>query len=298
MKNFIFSIFLFVSAFLMPTLASAQESELVGNPQVEVSITRYDKDFIKCKFVPNIDTKVFYIFIIEAGDIDNTLNTVGKMFGLNTYEDMFKAWGKPMNAAGYHTFEELTPDTEYEIYVQPLDMNDNFAPYSMLKASTKGQGGDGPSVITIEILEWDDEGSQRVRFTPNDMTARFYDVLITQAGYEELGGAAGMKQYLMENEENPEWKKRYAMYGVDDDKWGLNPATKYHACAMGLNATAVWGEMADVTFTTPGYAEGIETVNAGKASANAAIYDVRGMKVSETKSGELYIRQGRVFIKK
>ena len=214
----------------------------------------------------------------------------GPMFGFKNFGDMIMAWGIPCANESEYTWTDFAPGTEYEVLIQATDIEGNYADYQTLLVSTDAQGGEGPSVITVTIGDFGARAGkyyQQVICEPNENTAVYYDLIITQQGYDEIGGAEGVKGYL----EAYDAEQYYPQYGIDDALWNADPSTTYHACAMGRNALGEWGEMTDVTFTTPN--EGAKGAPA-RLSGRAPMLPLRqGSKQSTSRRG--VARQGIVI---
>ena len=243
---------LMLSATVMTVDAATQ---VAGNPQVSMEEVEITPSSFTLTFTPNEDVSSFYCCQFGHGELEQQYQMFGAWMGFTCYGDMIVAWGTQNTSTMTHTWDDLAPGTQYDIWVQCLDRNGEYAELQCFTVSTTNQGGDGPSVITVEVGEFGFENGypyQRVLNTPNDQTSRYYDCIITQTGYDQMGGAEGVKQFLMDYYNDPITRDLYALFGVDDARWNAEEATSYHACAVGMNANGEWGEMTDVPFRTPG----------------------------------------------
>lgn len=231
-------------------------------PQVTAEMTDVTGTTMTIVFTPNADVKEYYVCQFDKGDMPlqyAAFKNSSAMFGepWTCESDMIKTWGIKNTAKSEKTWDELIPNKEYDYCVASYDANGDAAPIQTFTFKAGNKGGDGASVIGIEVKEFgQEEGAyyQRVVYVPNDQTQRFYDLIITQDGYNEMGGADGVKRYLTEDYDGDSQRRdSYAHFDVDDAVWSADYATKYHACAIGMNANNEWGEMTDVPFATTGY---------------------------------------------
>ncbi|MBQ0056473.1 MAG: hypothetical protein KBT20_02345 [Bacteroidales bacterium] len=302
MKKFLLSFLLAISTFVLPVVAKA------GTPEVSFEVVSTSTSTVKCKFAPNDFVSVYYFCLFEKGEFDQQFEMWKNFFNFTEPGDMVMQWGIARFSTTVNEWKGLNPGTEYEIYVLSLDSEDNYAPLQSFAVETDQQGGTGASVIDIQIMEFGsqmgtDENNnpvqlyyQRVIYTPNDQTARFYDLIITQDGYDSLNGAEGVKGYLIDTYLNPQWRDAYAMFGVDDAMWNAEPGTTYHACAVGMNALGEWGEMTDVVFTTEGST--IDTISENNSANDSYLYNINGQKVTTMQGGQLYFRNGKKIFSK
>lgn len=255
MKKHLLSLLCLVCMAMQCLTASA----LVGNPQVTMTPKEITATTASLTFTPNADVKSYYCVLFYKGTLEQQFNQWHTMMGFNTYGDMIIAWGSERKTQITETWKDLAPNTEYDIYVQCLDQNGEQTPLQCFNVKTINQGGSGEAKVSIDVKEFGQENGayfQRVIYTPNDQTSRFYDLIITEAGYKEIGGAEGVKQLFKEDyDADPEARAYYAQYATDDARWNAEYATKYHACAIAVNADEQWGPMTDIEFHTQGYVD-------------------------------------------
>lgn len=266
-------------------------------PAVTMEPTEINATSIKLTFTPNEATGTYYCCQFDAGTLEEQFNMWSAWMGFQTPSDMVKAWGLARQGVQTVEWNNLTPSTSYDIYVLPVDAEGNYGELQCFPVTTSAQGGEGASVITIEIGEFGGDETtgywQIVTYTPNDQTNVFYDLICTEAFYQE-NGAEGVKAYLMDEADpsNP-YSSYYTQTGVDVAKWNAEPGTTYHACAIGKNANGEWGEMTDVVFTTPGVSciQVVET-----AEIETPRYNLQGLQTTNKKG--LTIQNGRVIYNK
>lgn len=270
-----------------PALVPATTYEIVNLASNTVDIT----------FTPNEATGMYYCCLFGEGELESQFTFFGAWMGFSNYGDMIKAWGFANSGVQTKTWKDLQPDTNYEVWVLPTDLEGNYGELQCVTFTTAKQGGEGAAVIAIEIGEFggsEETGYwQYVTYTPNDQTAVFFDLICTDEFYLARG-KEGVIDFLKE-EDNPSdpYYSYYAQFSTDDARWNAEPGTTYHACAIGKNALGEWGELTEVVFTTPGTTVAIESVKSNKAATG--IYNLNGMK---TRENGLIIRDGRVVLVK
>lgn len=230
-------------------------TQVVGNPQVTMEEVEVTPSSFTLTFTPNEDVKEYYYCQFGHGELEQQYQFFGAWMGFTCYGDMVKAWGVRETGTSTYTWDDCAPGTMYDVWVQCLDAHNEYAELQCFVVTTANKGGSGPSVITVEVGEFGFENGspyQRILNTPNDQTSRYYDCIITQVGYDQMGGAEGVRQFLMDYYDDPVTRDLYAQFDVDDAQWNADEATSYHACAVGMNANGEWGEMTDVPFRTPG----------------------------------------------
>lgn len=230
---------------------------IVGNPQVDYEIVDVQATEVTIKFIPNSDVMCYYYCIFDKGTLMEQFEQWGSMFGFNTPAEMIANWcGETLTRTTTHTWKELNPGKEYEVYVAMKDRAGNFADLMAVPVKTESYGGEGLSEISIEIGEFNyqsdyDVYTQRVIFTPNDDTNFFHDMLIEKAaiGTADWPDENSVIEYLKSDPYGgmyPYWD----LYGVDDYEWEVKPDTEYYAYALGQNALGEWGTLAKKEFKT------------------------------------------------
>lgn len=248
---------------LLALIASFTALQASATAQVEATLKEATTNTITITFTPNNEVKEYYVCMFDHDGLEATFEEFKVMFGLQSIPDMIKQWGKQTTSVATNLWKSLAPDTEYDFCVASYDANGMVAPVQTFTFKTLVKGGEGASVINIEIKEFTQEQGvykQRIVCKSNDQTSRFYsqpfpEVWTDDEGVEHHYSADDAKAYLMGLYEDPVARDTYALYDVDDWQWELDYAAKYHATAMGLNAKGEWGEMTDLVFTTPGYVD-------------------------------------------
>lgn len=233
-------------------------ADIKGNPKVEAAVTDATHTSLTFNFKPNNDVLNYYICIFKKGKCEEEFNTWASMFGFANIGEMIQTFSQN----GYkgeqtQTLTSLTPGTDYELYIQPTDKNGNFADMVVLPCATLKMGGDGKSVMSIDIKEFQDRGNdvytQRVVYTPNDQTGLHRDMIIDKNTFTTSADwGNGSEQAIIDYLKAPnEWDPYWDQYGVDDVEWTVSPATTYIAFTIGQNANGEWGELVKKEFTTP-----------------------------------------------
>ena len=156
-------------------------------------------------------------------------------------ETLVSEWGIEKTGTYTHKWKDQVPNTEYTIYVLPKDAEGNALPMEKTKVSTEILGGEGVSVIDLEV-EVLSNTSVFVTATPNEETAEYHYILIEKAYAESIGVDSTM-QILYED--------HYALYDIDEWEWiDLTAKTEYYAIAQGKNVNGEWGEITKVEFVT------------------------------------------------
>ena len=255
------------------------------NPSVEITMGEVTTTTIEATFTPNDDCASYHLLSDTQSNMEMWMGMMG-----TSLEELIVMWGIEKTAEYTHTWDELTPNTEYTVYALPKDADGNFGELVKTKVTTEQAGGAGTSVIEI-VVEVLTKTSVKTTVTPNAETAVYHYGLIEKSYFEEIGEEAFV-QYL--REEDP-----YPLYEVDVWEWiDLAPETDYYAVATGQNSEGEWGETTIVPFRTE--MEGCEelvktnfsiypnpassTINiVSEAEGTAKIYDMTSRCVKEVK---------------
>lgn len=240
---------------------------VVGNPQVEWAVTSVGTDNLSMKFTPNSDVSGYGICLFEKGEAEAQFEQWGPMFGFSNLGEMIMQFSGKLHESVYETtWNDLVPNTEYEIYIQPLDSKGTYADLIVAPATTKAQGGTGIAEVSIAIGEFGGDETdgywQQVTFTPNSEVALYRAMLIEKAAFEspEWGEEKIVEYLKSEQPENPYWD----LYATDDSKWNSDPGKEYVAFAMGKNINGEWGPLTRKEYSTPQKAP--SAVKAGKVA--------------------------------
>ncbi len=210
---------------------------LTETPYVDINLLSATYTELEVSFTPSPTCGSYYYLCGIHSEMENWTN----LFDTATISGLVKAWGIDTNTFISHTFDELIPNTEYTIYVVPIDTADVEFDYIVSHFNTLMMGGTGVSQLQISIPEIT-LTTANVVVTKNSQTAVFHDGLITLDYFNEIGQDSAIT--VIKTNEIP-------LYENDDWIWqDLDPATSYKAIAIGKNALDVWGEPTIVEFST------------------------------------------------
>ncbi len=243
----------------------------VGNPTVTYTIDSIGAMAVKMTITPNADTKEFYWCQFKKGEAQSQFETFGPMYGFNNIEEMVKRF----SWYGYSTeqvkvWDELAPNTDYEIYVVPVDVNGTFGDIVVIPFTTAKQGGEGVANVDVTIGAFGGDATygyyQYVTFTPNDQTSLYRALIIEKEAFEANYTDESIADMLKSdtNPYNP-YDSHWDLYGVDSNAWGINPSTTCYALAMAKNINDEWSQLIKKEFTTP--ASATRAAVSGKAPA-------------------------------
>ncbi len=235
---------------------------LVGNPEVTCKITNVDLYTITAEFDANKDVKGYSCVMGEKGTMEAQFEQFAGMFGFANMGEMIKAWGVENggNDTSTHTWKDLNPNTEYEIYIQAWDKNGTFAPMKIVETATLSKGGEGESYITItpgeyKLADWNGEmlPSQFFTFTPNDQTSAYRFGVYFAEQYDQ--DAQAIKDDLCKDPDMP--MAYYFFYEPLTADYQINPSTDIVVIAAGKNVNNIWGSVNELRYTTPAKAAAI-----------------------------------------
>lgn len=258
--------------------------QIVGNPSVSWEVSDVTTTSFKIKFTPNADCYGYHIcsFDMAGGGILGYYNSMAPMFGFSSVGQMIAGWsGGERGEAETVEFKNMEPGSEYEIGVQPLDINGNFPDYLSFKVKTLGAGGTGVATVSVEVPASDfyksyDNNSkqwvygQRVIFTPNDQTNIYRDFLV-EASYYDKDPESYNKDYLFPDQITANTNRT----GVDNDVWTVKPSTKYYAIAVAQNNNEEWGDIVKFEFTTPDASKAQELQSSAKGMKASTVVPAR-----------------------
>lgn len=251
------------------------KKELVGDCSIEYEVTDVTPYEITIKFTPASGVAGYAACLFGEGQAEEQFQQFGPMFGFVNMGDMIKSFGFKDTGAATYTWENNDPGTNYEIYVQPWDVNGTYADMIVIHVTTKKIGGEGVAEMTIEIGDFGGSESgyyQIVTYTPNDQVSMHRDILI-EKNSENAENEDYIKKLLMgDMPGDPEWNQ----YGVDVASWTADPETEYIAYSMGMNINDEWGPLAKKEFKTP--------AAPGAAAAKAKTVDGRAARVKKQNS--------------
>ena len=212
------------------------DDPVVSEPLVDVTIDETTYTTITATFTPSEECASYHLMISTEAEMAQWAGA----FGMDI-ESLVVSWGLAKNTAYTHTWKDQVPNTEYTIYVLPKDAEGNALPMEKTKVSTEILGGEGVSVIDLEV-EVLSNTSVFVTATPNEETSEYHYILIEKAYADSIGIDSTMQIIY----EDP-----YALYDIDEWEWiDLTAKTEYYAIAQGKNVNGEWGEITKVEFVT------------------------------------------------
>ena len=212
------------------------EQHSCDDPVVDVAIDEVSTTEITATFTPAEECASYHLLL----DTEASMQQWTTMFGMSE-EELVVSWGLEKNETYTHTWDELIPNTEYTVYVLPKDAEGNALPMVKTKASTEVLGGEGVSVVDLEV-EVMSKTSVFVTATPNEETAEYHYILVEKSFADSIGADST----IMLVQTDP-----YALYDIDEWEWiDLNAETEFYAIAQGKNAKGEWGEITKVEFKT------------------------------------------------
>ncbi len=252
---------------------STPAPEIEGDPHVEIEVTGQTLDSFTVLFKPNEDVVNYWILAGEKGTMQQQYEMFGPMFGFSNFSDMIRMWGVQCEDETEHTWTQMSPNTEYEVFIAMTDVNGWFAPYEVYDVSTAALGGPGAAYVDIEVggfelTDWYGEMAPTltVTFTPNDQASCYRMSVISEANYDADPEAC--KAQLCSDPWMP--MSGWFQYSEASYDYRVEPATSVVIIAAAKNIDGVWGEVNEVRYTTPDTLEGYEPAPESKKIATRA----------------------------
>ena len=257
------------------------DAPVVGEPLVDVTIDETTYTTITATFTPVGECASYIILLSTEAEMEQWAGVYGV-----DLETLITEWGIEKKTTYTHTWAKQIPNTEYTIYVLPKDAEGNALPMETTKVSTAVLGGEGVSVIDLEV-EVMSNTSVFVTATPNEETAEYHYILIEKSYADSIGVDSTMKVLQADS---------YPLYQIDEWEWvNLNANTEFYAIAQGKNAQGEWGEITKVEFITSltGNAEMFENdFNIYPNPVNDRLY-IETQTLTQTLTIEIYDVYGR-----
>lgn len=229
---------------------------LQGDPKVNFKLDGATHYTISGTFTANSDVDGYSFLIGEKGELEKSFQMWAGAFGFANIGDMVKGWGMSVahDETEEHTFKDLEPNKDYEIYVQAMDKKGVNAPVQIFNARTATMGGDGAAVVGIKIAsytltDWDGQmlPTLAVSFTPNDQAGAYRFFCALEADYDE--DPQEYKEYICSDPEMP--TAHWFNYGEIINEYQVNPGQKIVIIAAAKNAKGEWGEVTELRYTAP-----------------------------------------------
>jgi hypothetical protein len=238
---------------------STPAADVAGNPQVSAEVTDTQLYEFTVSFTPNSDVKSYYFVAGEAGTMQQQYESFAPMFGFANFGEMIQSWGVETTGKYSYTWKNMAPNTDYEVFIQPLDKNGNFGAYQVITVRTLDLGGSGDAKVDITLgdyvlNEWDGEmkPSQFITFTPNDDASCYRFGVYLESLY-----TPEREEIIQELCSDPDQAYAYwFFYEPLTSDFQIDPGTKAVAIAAAKNADNVWGPVNEYFFTTPDQVQG------------------------------------------
>lgn len=228
--------------------------DLVGNPNVIVEVVENNLYDFTIKFIPNSDVSKYNVIIGAAGSIESQFGMFSSAYGWDNLSDMITDWGLEFIGTKTHQWTDKTPNTEYEIFVLPWDVEGTAAPYTVFTFKTVSNGGEGIAKVNIELgsyelMYWGFEQlpSQFLTFTPNDQTSAYRFGVYLAENYN--ADVAGYQADLCSDPFMP--TEGWFHYEAITTDYQINPNISCVAIAAAKNINDEWGPVTELFFTTP-----------------------------------------------
>lgn len=265
----------------------------VGTPSVTYTIDSVGPTAFTLTVTPNADCAKFYWCEFNAGEAEQQFQQWGPMFGFANIEDMVKQFsGYAYSQTSSNTWDGLKPNSDYEVYVLPTDINGTYGDMVVIPVTTAKAGGTGIPTVDITVGNFSGDSIngyyQYVTYTPNDQAGVHHDLLISKETYDASYTDETILDVL-KSDSNPfnPWDFSWDQVGVDAGAWNVNPSTAYYALSLAKNANDEWGPLAKKEFTTP--------AEAASAKAYAPVAPRLNKKSDAKKFGVVPVKKATGF---
>lgn len=233
---------------------TSPSAPILGNPEVATEIIELNQFGFTIKFTPNEDVSKYCVVAGAKGEMQSQYEMYAPTFGFSNIGEMIEMWGAPFTAEGSFEWEDLAPNTIYEVFIQAWDNNGVMAPYQVFEVTTEALGGEGTAEVTItpgeyKLADWWGEmlPSQFITYTPNDQVSAYRFAVYTAEQYDPDSEA--IRQELCSEPPMPMVGWFYHEEVTTD--YQINPNTECVAIAAAKNINGEWGPVTELRFTTP-----------------------------------------------
>lgn len=216
-------------------------------PMVSIEIGEVSATTVEATFIPNDDCASYWYMIGTESDM-----SMYEQIFASTLEQLVQAWGIHAEGTTTYTWTEQEPDTEYTIYVVPIDTDDQAYDVIVANVTTLAMGGTGEAIVDISVQVLS-ETSATIHAVPNSESAEYHYGFITIEYYEEVGAEDAPVIFREDG---------YPYYDESEFTWiNLDPGTCYYALATAKNANGVWGRttLVEACTGTTGIVESVNT---------------------------------------
>lgn len=228
--------------------------DVVGNPKVNAEVTANGLFSFTVKFTPNSDVSSYSYVAGEKGQMMEQYYQFAPMFGFTNFNEMVEAWGVRETGNSTYTWKDMTPNTDYEIFVAMRDKAGNFADYQVYETSTLSLGGEGEAMVDIsvekyELADWEGEmkPSLYVHYQPNDQASCYRFNVYTKEQYDQYGD----DELFADLCQDPPMPMAYwFFYDPLTTDYQINPGTDIVVIAAAKNINGEWGRVNKFEYTT------------------------------------------------
>lgn len=231
------------------------ERPLVGDPKVAYTLDELTPNSATFSFTPNDDATDYAVAIGSKGYMQGVYDAYKDAYDWNSFGDMvvhFRDVEGPDPAT--HTWSNLFPYSDYQIFIQPIDANGTYAPCDTVNISTPMKGGEGVAEVSItqgEYVPVESAGELRylqyLTFTLNEEASSCRYNAYLASWYEE--NAAKIEEEM--KSASPEDFNGGTLYGSSFGGFYIDPNTDVVVAAVAQNINGEWGPFATLRFTTP-----------------------------------------------
>lgn len=236
--------------------------EIIGDPHVDVEVVGSTQKSFTVKFTPNADVQSYWILAGEKGTMQSQYESFGPMFGFSNFSDMIRMWGIQCIGDYEYTWTEMSPNTEYDVFVAMTDFNGYFAPYEVYSASTSPLGGHGVAAVEISVggyslEDWDGamKPTLTVSYVPNSEASCYRMNVFSAEDYD--ADPEGCDAYLCSEPPMPSMVGWF-QYDPVSYEYPVEPGTSIVIAAAAKNIDGEWGGLNVVRYTTPATLEGYD----------------------------------------
>ena len=206
----------------------------VLNPQVEIEIGEVTATTIEATFTPNADCASYYYLLATESE----MTMWQQMMGV-TLEQLIQQWGVQTIEAETHTWVRQVPNTEFNIYALPFDIDGNMYETNIEPVATLQLGGEGEALVEI-VIELQEDYSIKTITSPNSESAEFHIGLITKEYFDEIGQEEAVEFFKNDG---------YPLYTEEEFIWtDVEPNIYYYAIGIAKNINEEWGEPTIIEF--------------------------------------------------
>lgn len=241
---------------------STPAAEIEGTPAVETTVVSTGLKEFTLHFVPNEDCAEYSYVAGETGSIQSQYNMFAAWMGFTCFGDLVWSWGIHEKEESEYTYTDMNPNTEYEVFVQPKDINGNYGECETITVSTQAQGGTGEAKVEVTLGEygitdgwWDSEAgayvskpSQFITFTPNSEASCYRYIVALASAYDN--DAEGFNSDVTSEPPMPSMVGWFQYDPLTTD-FQINPEVEYVIITAAKNANGEWGPVQVERHTTP-----------------------------------------------